>query len=145
MTEDALAVVLTDEFKTAINNAIADRAPIVVGAVDANGQPVLSFRGSAQVYSDHEIGIWIRNQDGGLLKSIASNPLVAMMYRNPETRLAFQLQGEARRADDEAVRRRVYEMAPEVERNADPERKGTAVVVDLLRVIQRGQVVMERD
>jgi predicted pyridoxine 5'-phosphate oxidase superfamily flavin-nucleotide-binding protein len=140
-----MAVVLTDEFKTAINNAIADRAPIVLASVDESGQPALSFRGSAQVYSDHEIGIWVRNQDGGLLKSIEANPLVAMMYRNPETRLSFQLHGEAHRKDDEATRQRVYEAAPEVERNADAERKGTAVVVDLLRVIQRGAVVMERD
>ena len=140
-----MAIALTDDFKNAINNAIADKAPILLGSVDASGQPALSFRGSAQVYSDHEIGMWIRNQDGGLLKSIEGNPLVAMMYRNPETRLAFQMHGEARRVDDEAVKQRVYDMSPEIERNADPERKGTAVVVDLLRVIQRGAVVMERD
>ncbi len=140
-----MAVVLTDEFKTAINNAIADRAPLVLASVDESGQPALSFRGSTQVFSDHELGIWVRNQDGGLLKSVAANPRVALMYRNPETRLSFQLHGEARRVDDEAVKKRVYEMAPEVERNADPERKGTALIVDLTRVIQRGAVVMERD
>jgi predicted pyridoxine 5'-phosphate oxidase superfamily flavin-nucleotide-binding protein len=140
-----VAVVLTDEFKTAINNAIADRAPILLASVDASGQPALSFRGSTQVYSDHELGIWVRNQDGGLLASVAANPLIALMYRNPETRLAFQMHGEARRVDDEAVKQRVYEMAPEVERNADAERKGTALIVDLLRIIQRGAVVMERD
>ena len=140
-----MAVVLTDEFKTAINNAIADRAPIVVGSVDASGQPALSFRGSLQVYSDHEVGIWVRNQDGGFLKSIEGNPLIAMMYRNPETRLSFQMHGKARRVDDPEVKARVYESAPEIERNADKDRLGTAVVVDLLRVIQRGAVVMERD
>jgi general stress protein 26 len=139
-----VAVALTDDFKTAINNAMADKAPMLLGSVDAGGQPALSFRGSTQVYSDSQLCIWVRNQDGGLLKSVANNPLVALMYRSPETRLAFQLHGEARRVDDEATRQRVYDMAPEVERNADPERKGTALVIDLLRVIQRGAVVMER-
>lgn len=140
-----MAVVLTDDFKNAINNAIADKAPMLLGSVDALGQPALSFRGSAQAYSDNEIGMWIRNQDGGLLKSIEGNPRVAMMYRNPETRLAFQIHGEARRFDDEATRQRVYDMSPEVERNADAERKGTAVIIEVTRVIQRGAVVMERD
>ncbi len=139
-----MPVVLTDEFRNAINNAMADGAPIVLGSVDASGQPALSFRGSVHAYSDHELGMWIRNQDGGLLKSIEANPLVALMYRNRETRLAFQLHGEARRVDEEAVKQRVYDASPEVERNADPERKGTAVIVDLLRVIQRNAVVMER-
>ena len=140
-----MAVVLTDEFKAAINNAIADKAPILLGSVDASGQPALSFRGSAQVYSDNQIGMWIRNQDGGLLKSIEVNPKVAMMYRNPETRLAFQVHGEATRFDDEETRRKVYDASPEVERNADAERKGTAVIVEVTRVIQRGAVVMERE
>lgn len=139
-----MAIALTDDFKNAINNAIADRAPILFAAVDELGQPALSFRGSAQVYSDHEVGLWVRNQDGGFLNSIATNPRVAFMYRNPETRLAFQAHGEARKVDDEATVRKIYDMAPEVERNADPERKGTAVLVDLTRIIQRGAVVMER-
>lgn len=139
-----MPLALTDDFKNAINNALADRAPILFAAVDDIGQPALSFRGSAQVYSDSEIGLWIRNQDGGFLTSIAGNPRVALMYRNPETRLAFQAHGEARRVDDEATRQRIYEMAPEAERNADPEQKGTAVIVEVVRIIQRGAVVMER-
>ena len=139
-----MPLALTDDFKNAINNALADRAPILFAAVDDIGQPALSFRGSAQVYSDREICLWIRNQDGGFLASIAGNPRVALMYRNPETRLAFQAHGEARRVDDEATRQRIYEMAPEAERNADAEQKGTAVIVEVVRIIQRGAVVMER-
>jgi predicted pyridoxine 5'-phosphate oxidase superfamily flavin-nucleotide-binding protein len=142
--ETQVAIELTEEMKTAINNAVADRAPIMVATVDADGQPNMSFRGSTQAYSASQLSIWIRNQDGGLLKSIAANPQIALMYRNPETRLSFQIHGEAKRDDSEAVRQAVYDAAPEVERNADAERKGTAVIVDVVRVIQRGQIVMER-
>lgn len=139
-----MAVVLTDEFKNAINNAIADKAPILFAAVDDIGQPALSFRGSAQVFSYNEVGLWVRNTDGGFINSVAGNPRVAFMYRNAESRLAFQGHGEARKVDDEATVRKIYDMAPEVERNADPERKGTAVLVEIVRIIQRGAVVMER-
>lgn len=139
-----VAVALTDDFKNAINNALNDRAPIVFAAVDEIGQPLLSFRGSAQVYSDNEIGLWVRNQDGGFVNAITANPRIALLYRNPETRFAFQAHGEARRADDDETRQRVYEMAPEAERNADADRKGTAVIVEVVRLIQRNQVVMER-
>jgi predicted pyridoxine 5'-phosphate oxidase superfamily flavin-nucleotide-binding protein len=135
---------LNDEMRTAINNALADRAPIMVASVDATGQPSMSFRGSTQAYSDSELAIWARNPEGGILKSIAANPKIALMYRNAETRAAYLIHGEARRDDTDAVKQHVYDHAPEVERNADPERKGVAIIVDIVRVIQRGEVLMER-
>ena len=79
------------------------------------------------------------------LARIAENPKVTMLYRNPGTRLAFQIHGEARHADDDATKQRVYDHSPENERNQDPERKGTAVVVDVVRLIQGGKVVQSRD
>ncbi|MFN8639007.1 MAG: pyridoxamine 5'-phosphate oxidase family protein [Dehalococcoidia bacterium] len=139
-----MPVALSDDMKNAINNALTDKAPLIFAAVDDLGQPALSFRGSAQVHSDNEVGLWVRNQDGGFLASIAANPRVAFQYRNPETRMAFQVHGEARRIDDEALKNAIYDAAPEVERNADADRKGTAVLVEVVRVIQRGAVVMER-
>lgn len=140
-----MAVNLSDDMKSAINNAMADSAPMVLSSVDPTGQPNLSFRGSTHVYSEHELAIWVRNQDGGLLRSLEANPKVAFMYRNPATRTAFMIHGEARRVDDQAVRDAVYNGAPEVEQKADAEKKGTAVIVDIVRVVQRGQVVAARD
>jgi len=139
-----MPIQITEEMQAAINNAIADKSPIIVSSVDATGQPSLSFRGSIQTHSDTQLAMWIRNQDGGILKSIAANPKIALMYRNPETRVSYMMHAEARRDDSDAVKQAVYDAAPEVERNADPEKKGTAVILDLVRVIQRGQVIMER-
>ncbi|MBM4415824.1 MAG: pyridoxamine 5'-phosphate oxidase family protein [Chloroflexi bacterium] len=136
---------LTDEWKQAINSAIADGAPIVVGVVDASGQPLLSFRGSTQVHSDDQLAIWVRNPDGGILRHVQTNPHIAFMYRNPATRLSFQLHGRATRVSDSTLRQLVYDRAPEVERNLDPEVKGVALLVNLDRVIHRGEVVMSRD
>ena len=139
-----MPIQLTDDLKTAINNARADGFPMLIASVDATGQPSMSIRGSLHVYSDSSLAIWIRNADGGILKSVAVNPHIALWYRNTTTNTAFLMHGEARRDDSEAVRQQVYDASPEGERNMDPERKGTAMVIDLIRVIQRGQVVMER-
>jgi hypothetical protein len=140
-----VAIELSDEFKQAINNAFTDGCPIVWASTDAGGQASLNFFGTTQAYSDHELAIWMRTPDRGFLQRIAGNPQVAMMYRNPATRLAFQIHGEARHVDDEAVKTTVYDNAPEAERKQDPDRLGTAVVIDVTRIVQRGQVVQSRD
>lgn len=140
-----MAVELTEEFQTAINNALADACPIIWTSTGADGQPSLGFFGTTQVYSDHEIAIWMRNTNRGFLARIEDNPKVAMMYRNGPARLSFQIHGEARRVDDPAVKKHVYEHSPEVEQKTDPDCLGTAVIVEISRVIQRGVVIMARD
>ncbi len=134
----------TPEMREAVNNAMTDGVPVVVAYVDAEDQPQLSFRGSTQVYSDDQLAIWVRNPGGGLLSGIVARPKVAMLYRNPKTRLAWLFHGMARRDDHPAVRKTVYDNTAEPERNLDPDRNGVAVIIDIDRVIQRGQVVMER-
>ena len=52
-----MAIELPDEFKTAINNALADASPIIWTSTGADGQPSLGFFGTTQAYSDHELGI----------------------------------------------------------------------------------------
>ena len=136
---------LTDEMKTAINGALMNRTPVMVASVAPDGQPSISFRGSAQAYSDTQLAFWARNPDGGVLKAILVNPKLTMMYRNPEARTTWLFHGEARRDDDETVRTTVFDNSPEPERNADPEREGVAVIVDIIRVLERGQVLMARD
>ncbi|MGE3961570.1 MAG: pyridoxamine 5'-phosphate oxidase family protein [Dehalococcoidia bacterium] len=140
-----MAVSLSDEMRQAINGAFDDGFPIVWSSAGADGQPVLSFFGTTQAYSDHEIAIWMRTPERGFLGRIAENPQAAMLYRNATTRLSFQIHVEAKRVDDEAVKQHVWQSAPERERQQDPEMKGTAVVAEIVRVIQRGEVVMQRD
>ena len=68
-----------------------------------------------------------------------------LFYRNPETRMAMQIQGRAVVATDPAELQSIYDESPEPERNADAERKGTGLIIEIDRVIQRGQVVLSRD
>ena len=130
----ATPVKLTEELKKLVDNALVSRHPMMVAYVDASGQPILSFRGSTQSFSDDQLAIWVRNSDGNFLNAIAKHPKVALMYRDEETKATYQFQGRARVSTDEAVRQRIYEKMAEAERNHDPARAGVALLVDLDRV-----------
>jgi len=128
-----MALILDDEVKQLINTALSERTPMIVASVDKEGRPRLTFRGSLQTFSDDQVGFWARNVEGGTMTNIAANPHVAMVMRNPDTRVILQLSGRARVAKG-AERDRVFTNAPEIEQRADPDRKGAGVIVDLDRV-----------
>ena len=140
-----MAVSLTEEMQQAINDAFVDGYPIIWSSVGADGQPILTFFGTTQAYSDHEIAIWMRTPERGFLGRIAENPKATMLYRNTESKASFQIHVEAKRVDDPTVKQTVWSSAAEREREQDPEMKGTAVVAEIVRVIQRGAVLMQRD
>ncbi len=136
---------LTEEMKSAVNGALADGVPMVIAAVDPDGQPSITFRGSTQALDDERLAVWARNPQGGLVRSVRSNPRVALLYRHPGRGLALLFHGRAHVTEDPALAETIYERSPEPERARDPERGGVGLVVELDRVIQRGAVIMERD
>lgn len=137
---------LTDEMRDALASALTDRMPVIMTYVDADGQPHLSYRGTAQVFGTDQLAVWARNPDGGLPAAMkaGTNPKVALLYRNTETRLSWQFEGRGHVTEDEAARNQIFDASPELERNQDLERKGVAIVIDVDRVVARGQVLMER-
>jgi uncharacterized pyridoxamine 5'-phosphate oxidase family protein len=139
---DTASFALTPEISDLIAHALETGNVLLLAAVDREGKPVLSFRGSAAVFSDTQISIWVRNAEGGTIEAIEHNPNVALMYRSPTTPF-IQFTGRARIADDTAERERAFSLAPERERNADPDRKGRAVIVDLDAV--RGVIGFGKD
>ena len=96
--------------------------------------PILSFRGSVQVFGDDQLALWIRAADGNFLRAIRGNPRVALMYRDEGTKATYQFQGRARVTQDAAQRQQVFQRAPAAERGHDFAMLGAAVVVDLDRV-----------
>lgn len=145
---EPVPVKLTDAMASSVNGALANRTPVIVAYVDAEGQPHLSFRGSTQVFSEDQLALWIRAPEGGLVSALGHNPKLALFYRDPATRTAYQFHGRAHLEGDPEVAERVYSNSPEPERNADPERRGVAVVVDVDRVEGRdagGPILMRRD
>jgi Pyridoxamine 5'-phosphate oxidase len=122
---------LTPALKALVNNALATRHPMIVSYVDETGQPVVSFRGSTQAFSDDQLAIWVRNAEGNFIASIRKNPKLALMYRDEDTKETFQFQGRARIATSDEDRRKIYDQAAEVERNHDYARTGLALIIDL--------------
>jgi hypothetical protein len=125
-----MPITLTQEIKDLVNNALTSGSPLALAVVTPDNKPVLSFRGSTQVYGDDALGLWVRAGSGTTLAAIKNNPHVALIYRSATTPL-LQFQGRARIATGEAERKKVFENSPEVEQTRDPERTGTAVIIDL--------------
>ncbi len=125
---------LNEAIANAINHALEEGKPVVVAYVDEEGQPRLSFRGSTQVYSPNQLAIWVRNPEGGLQRALSKNPRMSLLYRSTEPRMNFNFVGRGHLESSEDVRKKVYESAPQAEQNADKERKGLALIIDLDRV-----------
>ncbi len=110
--------------------------PILMAYVDAQGRPGLSYRGSAVVVSDTQLGVWARNGEGGTASALEHNPNVTLIYRQPSpdhgrSRAVVTFRGRARVDNDAASRRKVYDEMPQRERDSDLEMKGVAIIVDL--------------
>lgn len=127
---------LNDQIKQMVNGAYGAGKPVIVAYVDENGQPSLSFRGSTHAYSDNQLAIWARNPEGGLQKALAKNPRVTLLFRDPgpENRAMLQFRGVAHIENSPDIREKVYNSIPEGEQNADRDKKGMPVIIDLERV-----------
>ena len=117
----------------AINNALANGTPLVVGYCAPDGTPSLSLRGSVQVYGDRELGLWSRKASGGLVDIARKNGLVSLLYRNSARRLTLTMTGNAEVADG-SVRDRIWALSPEVEKRHDPPRNGLAILIRITRL-----------
>jgi hypothetical protein len=124
---------LSADMKRAVNMALESGRAVAIAYVDESGSPQLSYRGSTQAYSDTQLAIWVRNPQGRILTATKRNPAVALLYGNfdPNARGFMNFRGRARIDESAEVRRRVYEQAPEGERNLDKERKGVSLIIDL--------------
>jgi hypothetical protein len=124
---------LSSDMKDAVNTALMSGRAIAIAYVDEAHAPQLSFRGSTQAYSDTQLAIWVRNPQGRILSATKKNPAVALIYANhdPKARGFMVFRGRARIDESAEARRRVYEQAPEGERNLDKEKKGVPLIIDL--------------
>jgi hypothetical protein len=104
--------------------------------IDEQGRPVMTYRGSVVAFSETQLGVWARNAEGGTATSLEKHPDVQLVYRESggpgqRSRAVLTFRGKARVDDSEEARKRIYETMPQRERDADPEMKGAAIVVDL--------------
>lgn len=137
-----MPVALTDEMSQLINNALTNRTPCMLTTVLPDGYPNPSFRGSMMVFDEQHLAYWDRSLRGAIA-SIEHNPKVAMLFRDPVSRKSWRFYGDAELHRDGALREQVMARTPQPELDADPERKGVAVLIKVVRVIERGQTIME--
>jgi hypothetical protein len=96
----------------------------------------MSYRGSLVVVSDTQLGFWARNGEGGTASALEKNPNLTIVYREPtpdhaRSAAVVTFRGKGRVVDSGATRDQVYDTMPQRERDADAEKKGVAVIVDL--------------
>ena len=131
---------LPESVKRDVNNAFVEGHPVVVCGVTPDGEPTVSFRGTAQTLGDGALAFWVRKpEESTILRSIETHPVVVLIYANMPARRHYQFRGRARRADDEETRKAVYENSHEFEQKQDPDRLGAAVVIELTAVRGRGE------
>ena len=131
---DATPIVLPDALKTMIDRALVERHPMLVAHCGADGQPVMSYRGSIQAYGDDRLAMWIRSAEGGFIQAIRHNPRIALVYRNEETKATYHFHGRARESEQAEDRQHVFDAMAEAERAHDFAKLGRVVIVDLDRV-----------
>jgi hypothetical protein len=120
--------------RAAINGALANGTPMVVGYVGEDGAPVLSLRGSVQVYGPAALCLWARNPKSGLVTAARNGQPLSLLYRNSAKRITLGIRGHGEVADDAPTRERVFALSPEVEQRHDLARNGAAVVVRIDRL-----------
>lgn len=143
-TPGEAALSIGADLRRLINSALETRSPMLLAYMDEGEQPAVSFRGSVQVIADDRLALWVRNPGGRLIRAIAANPKVALMYRNEDRRATFQFQGRARIVDDMQEQRRIYDALPKVERDHDFAGLGRAVIIELDRIEGYGGVAEGR-
>jgi uncharacterized pyridoxamine 5'-phosphate oxidase family protein len=142
----AAPIELDDRLAATINGARERGMPLTLAYVDLNGRPNVSPRGTVQVIAPDQLALWARTS--GLPNALANNPNVALLYQDLANHDILSLTGRARVVDDAAFRNRVFEGSPDSEQSLDPDRAGTAILVELDSV--RGRtgariVTMTRD
>jgi hypothetical protein len=128
---------INDALKQRIMTAyIPNDWPIMVGYVDEQNRPGMSFRGSVVVVSETQLGFWARSGEGGTASALASHPDLILIYREPSpdygrSAAVVTFRGQGRVESDGPLRDTVYDTMPQRERDADAEKKGVAIIVDL--------------
>ena len=124
-----MALEISDHVAQAVNGAYGAGRPIVLSYVNAAGYPSVSTRGSTHVHGPQQLAIWGRNPEGGLQKALATNDKVGLLAFNMDPFTLLFFTGRARL--DPSQNDTVWEKTPDGEKGQDPDRKGSAIIIDL--------------
>lgn len=138
-----MPIALTEDMKAAFATSLADAAPVLFATSSKSGMPDIAFKGSAMVFDDEHVAFWERAL-GTTFANLKENPGVCVLYRNAATRVAWKMFGQAEVLTEGPIRQQVMDRTIQFELDRDPERKGAAIMIRIDKVLQAGQVLMER-
>lgn len=138
-----MPIALTDEMKAAFETSLKDGAPVLFATASKSGMPDIAFKGSAMIFDEEHVAFWERSL-GTTFANLKENPGVCVLYRNAQTRVAWKMFGQAEVLTDGPVRQQIMDRTIQFELDRDPERKGAGILIRIDRVLQAGQVLMER-
>ena len=130
---------INEEWWDAINGALADGTPCLVGTVSGNGQPQISPKGSVLVHDADSLAYWERSKRTALA-NIQENQKVVVYYRNPEKAeqlpqgACLRFYGTCRVVESGPEREEVMNKVVQRELDADKGRTGVAVIIDVGRI-----------
>ena len=140
-------LMIDEQIASVLDAALDNKTPVIAAYVDADGVPHVSPRGTVQSWSATEVAMWARDPNGGMLRAIPTNPHVSLFYRDPATRVSYEIVGRMRVTEDPAERQRVFDRSPKIERNFDPLLRGKAIIVEVDSLVgndARGRIDMKR-
>ncbi len=138
-----MAIEFTEDMVTAFNNSFKDKVIMTFATASAEGMPDIALKGSGMAWDNEHIAFWERAL-GQTYRNLQENPKCCVFYRNPETRQVWKMFGEATVYTEGDLRQQVMDRTEPVELSRDPDRKGAAIIIRIDRVLQGGQVLMER-
>jgi general stress protein 26 len=127
-----VAINLIGEWQ-ALDTALDDKVPCLLGTADRMGQAQISPKGSMMVFDASRLAYWER-AGRSAVANIRANPKVVVYWRNPALKLALRFYGTAGIVQSGALRDAVWARTIPFEQEKDPERKGVAVVIDVTLV-----------
>ena len=140
-----MPIELTDEMAQHVNSARVNNKACLLATASEDGWPSIGYRGSMMVFDGDHLAYWERSKRDGLA-NIQKNPKVTVMYRDPETKIAWKFYGRTAVHEDDSIREEVWERVVDVEKKADPEKQGFAVLIEIdLVETYSGQLLQNRD
>ncbi len=137
-------IALTDQMRELVNNALANSCPGILATVSAAGEPDIGYKGSMMVFDNESLAYWERTRRQHL-KNLSENQHVVVLFRDPKTRVNWRFHGMATVHQDGSLREQVMAKVVKNELDKDKERKGSAVIIRVDRVITlAGEVLQTR-
>ena len=130
---------INEEWWEAINSALADGTPCLLGTVSDDGQPQISPKGSMLVHDAGTLAYWERSKRTALA-NIRANQNVVVYFRNPGKAeqlpqgACLRFYGTCRVVEDGPEREAVMGKVVQRELDADKGRTGVAVIIDVDRI-----------